>query len=428
MLRSPGMPALIAMSLLGFTSFFLTLSSLPLWAVDQGVPEALAGLVTTVMLAATVACQLLVPTTVRLIGQPATLAIGLLALGAPTPLLLLSDQLGWLLAVSAVRGLGFAILTVLTPLVATQIAPPGSHGRAIGLYGLAVAVPNVAAVPVAVALTDAGHFPVVAVLGAVPVLAIPLVRRFPKPPPSPARRTGGPRLPVLSLAGILGLLLALTLAGGGIFAIVPVQLGESGAVVTWALLLLGVTSALARWRAGSLADRAGPARLLPACAVIGVLGLVLLAWGAAGSGAGPGVLVVLGAAVFGLAYGGAQNLTLLLSFDLAGDDRRASASAAWNATYDARHGDRRTAARGGGRGLEPDGGDARLRRPGGGDGCRRGDVGSPRALTPGPRPVGSRTTSRSGAGHRGRPSSVPRSGSRCSRTSVRAPAATRAVR
>lgn len=335
MLRSPGMPALIAMSLLGFTSFFLTLSALPLWAVDQGVPEALAGLVTTVMLVATVACQVLVPSAVRLIGQPATLAIGLLALGAPTPLLLVSDQLGWLLAVSAVRGLGFAILTVLTPLVATQIAPPGSHGRAIGLYGLAVAVPNVAAVPLAVALTDAGHFPVVAVLGAVPVLAIPLVRRFPPPPPARPRRAGRTRLPVASLAGILGLLLALTLSGGGIFAIVPVQLNDSGAVVTWALLLLGVTSALARWRAGSLADRAGPARLLPPCAVIGVLGLALLAWGAAGTGPGPATMVVLGAAIFGLAYGGAQNLTLLLCFELAGADRRASASAAWNATYDA---------------------------------------------------------------------------------------------
>jgi predicted MFS family arabinose efflux permease len=45
--------------------------------------------------------------------------------------------------------------------------------------------------------------------------------------------------------------------------------------------------------------------------------------------------VVLGAAIFGLAYGGAQNLTLLLSFELAGPDRRTPASAAWNATYDA---------------------------------------------------------------------------------------------
>jgi predicted MFS family arabinose efflux permease len=335
MLRIRGMPALLALALLGFTSFFLTLSSLPLWAVDQGVPEALAGLVTTVMLIATVACQVAVPAAVHRIGQPATLAVGLLALGAPTPLLLVSGQLWWLLTVSAVRGLGFAVLTVLTPLVATQIAPPNSQGRAIGLYGLAVAVPNVAAVPLAVALTDAGHFPVVAALGAVPVLAIPLVTRFPKPPPRAARRAGRARLPVLSLAGILALLLALTLSGGGIFAILPVQLGESGAVVTWALLLLGVTAALARWRAGSLADRAGPARLLPVCAVIGVLGLVLLGWGAAGTGGASGTMVVLGAAVFGIAYGAVQNLTLLLSFDLAGSGRRAGASAAWNATYDA---------------------------------------------------------------------------------------------
>jgi predicted MFS family arabinose efflux permease len=335
MLRIPGMPALVAMSLLGFTSFFLTLSSLPVYAVDQGVPEALAGLVTTVMLVATVTCQVLVPTAVRRIGQPATLAVGLIALGAPTPLLLLRDELWWLLLVSAVRGLGFAILTVLTPLVATQIAPPGSQGRAIGLYGLAVAVPNIVAVPAAVALTEAGHFPVVAALGAVPVLAVPLVGRFPKPPPRNERRTGTARLPVSSLAGVLALLLAVTLSGGGIFAIVPVQLAGSGSAVTWALLLLGVTSALARWRAGSLADRTGPARLLPSVATIGVLGLILLGWGAAGTGPWSGGLVALGAAVFGIAYGGAQNLTLLLSFHLAGPDRRAGASAAWNATYDA---------------------------------------------------------------------------------------------
>lgn len=335
MLRIPGMPALVAMSLLGFTSFFLTLSALPVYAVEQGVPAALAGLVTTVMLVATVACQLLVPAAVRRIGQPATLAIGLIALGAPTPLLLLRDELWWLLAVSAVRGLGFAVLTVLTPLVATQIAPPGSHGRAIGLYGLAVAVPNVFAVPAAVALTDAGHFPVVAVLGALPVLALPLVGRFPPPPPRGDRRAGAARPPVLSLVGVLALLLAMTLSGGGIFAIVPVQLADSGIAVTWALLLLGVTSALSRWRAGSLADRTGPARLLPAVAAIGVVGLGLLAWGAAGAGPWSGVLVVVGAAVFGIAYGGVQNITLLLSFDLAGPDRRAGASAAWNATYDA---------------------------------------------------------------------------------------------
>jgi hypothetical protein len=61
----------------------------------------------------------------------------------------------------------------------------------------------------------------------------------------------------------------------------------------------------------------------------------MLGLGVSGTGMGSGVLVVLGTAVFGIAYGGAQNVTLLLSFDLAGADRRAGASAAWNATYDA---------------------------------------------------------------------------------------------
>ncbi len=334
MLRTPGMPALVAMSVLGFTSFLLTLSSLPVYAVQQGVPQALAGVVTTVMLAATVASQLLVPALVRRIGQPATLAIGLLALGAPTPLLLVNEDLRWLLLISAVRGVGFAVLTVLSPLVATQIAPVGSHGRAIGLYGLAVAVPNVVVVPAAVALTSAGHFAVVAVLGAAPVLAIPLVRQFPSPPTATGDNQPSAVLPVRRLAGILALLLALTLSGGGIFAILPVQVADPAAV-TWALLLLGVTSALSRWRAGSLADRAGAARLLPGCAAIGVLGLAMTALAAAQSGLARGLLLALGAALFGIAYGGAQNLTLLLSFELAGPDRRAGASAAWNATYDA---------------------------------------------------------------------------------------------
>ena len=134
MLRIPGMSALVAMALLGFTSFFLTLSALPLYAVGQGVPEALAGLVTTVMLVATVGCQVLVPAAVRLIGQPATLAVGLFALGAPTPLLLLSDQLGWLLAVSAVRGLGFVPSLFITTLIASLALHGVGAQRRVGRH------------------------------------------------------------------------------------------------------------------------------------------------------------------------------------------------------------------------------------------------------------------------------------------------------
>ena len=97
--RIPGLRALALLSLLAFASFFLTLSSLPLWAVDGGASVGSAGIVTTALLAATVACQLLVPRAERRLGLPRLLAIGLVALGLPTPLYLVSQDLGWLAAV-----------------------------------------------------------------------------------------------------------------------------------------------------------------------------------------------------------------------------------------------------------------------------------------------------------------------------------------
>lgn len=341
LLRIPALRAVIVLSVLGFASFFLTLSSLPVWAVSVGVPEALAGLVTTVMLAATVGTQLTVPTLVRRFGLPRVMGIGLVALGAPTPLLLVRTDLWWLLLVSAVRGTGFAVLTVLLPIVATQVVPTARRGAAIGLYGLAIAVPNLIVVPAAVALTGAGKFPVVAILGVLPVLAIPAVRRLGAPRPSgsaalAATDTTRPpreRLPIGPLAGITSVLLAVTLAGGGLLAILPVTLG-SGALATVALLVFGVTAAAARWRAGTLADRGGPGRLLVASVSIGVLGLVVMAAGlAAAEGLGAGLLLV-GAGLFGVSYGAVQNLTLLIGFAVAGPDRQEGASAIWNAGFD----------------------------------------------------------------------------------------------
>ena len=111
--------------------------SLPLWAVDGGAWVGSAGLVTTALLAATVACQLMVPLAERRLGLPRLLAIGLVALGLPTPLYLVSQDLGWLAGVSAVRGIGFAILTVVGASLAATLAPPERRGEAIGLHGLA---------------------------------------------------------------------------------------------------------------------------------------------------------------------------------------------------------------------------------------------------------------------------------------------------
>jgi MFS family permease len=131
--RLPGIRTLVLVSLLGFTGFAATLASLPWWAVRGGAAPSAAGLVTTVMLGVTVLVQFLVPAMERRLGVGRTLAVGLVALGAPSPVYLVSTDLGPMLAVSAVRGVGFAVLTVIGSALTAVLAPPARHGEAVGL-------------------------------------------------------------------------------------------------------------------------------------------------------------------------------------------------------------------------------------------------------------------------------------------------------
>jgi predicted MFS family arabinose efflux permease len=59
--------------------------------------------------------------------------------------------------------------------------------------------------------------------------------------------------------------------------------------------------------------------------------LVLVAAGLQGADA----LLLVGAAVFGAGFGAAQNMTLLAAFARAGDAGTTTASALWNASFDA---------------------------------------------------------------------------------------------
>jgi predicted MFS family arabinose efflux permease len=328
---------LVVVSLLGFASFCLTLASLPTWAVHGGATQATAGLVTTVMLVVTIAVQGLVPAIILRLGSGPALALGLILLGAPAPLYALSSQLPLLLAVSAVRGIGFALLTVIGATLTSAVAPPGRHGETVGLYGLAIAVPNLVGIPLGVALTQAGHFPVVAALAACPVLALPFALRLGGRPV--AGDAGRAEPGALSSRAVLAVALApsvvlmlVTAAGGGLVTFLPIQ-RPSGALATVALLVFGTASALARWRAGVLVDRIGPRLLLPGallCVTVGVgaVGLCLV------GGRSYDALLVVAAGVFGLGYGAVQNLTLVIAFARAGAAGAPTASALWNAAFD----------------------------------------------------------------------------------------------
>ncbi|SHN49819.1 Predicted arabinose efflux permease, MFS family [Geodermatophilus obscurus] len=329
--RLPAMRALVGATVLGFTSFCLTLASLPTLAVARGAAADTAGVVTAVFLVVTVAGQSAVPAATARFGAGPVLAVGLVALGAPSPLYAVDGGLLWLSAVSAVRGAGFAVLTVLGAMLAARVAPAARRGESIGIYGLAIAVPNLLAVPAGVALVLDDQVTWLAWLAASPVLALPLVPGVVRGARTerPAGRSSS-RAAVRAALPPSVVLLVVTLAGGGLVTFLPIERPD-GTLATATLLVFGIAGAVGRWRAGVLADRVGTRLLLPLALLASAAGLTAVAFGL-GTGAG---WVLAGAAVFGAGYGAVQNLTLLTAFARAGEGGTTAASAMWNASFDA---------------------------------------------------------------------------------------------
>ena len=157
---------MMLMTVAGFTGFFVTLPSLPAYVASAGNSTASAGATTTVMLAATVLFQPVVPALLRRLSTPATMAIGLLVLGLPAPLLIWASSGAGLYLICVLRGVGFAVFTVAGAFMASEVAPPGRQGETTGLYGLAAGIPNVIMIPLAVLLLHAfGFWPIAAIAG-----------------------------------------------------------------------------------------------------------------------------------------------------------------------------------------------------------------------------------------------------------------------
>lgn len=340
----PGMLALAVVSFAGFAGYAALLPVAPLWAVHGGADSAGAGLVNFVLLGATVATQFAVPALIRRAGWALTLTLALVLLGVPAVLHVLTDELGPILALSAVRGVGFGILTVAASAAAVLLVDPARRGAAVGAYSLALAAPNVLLMPVGGWIAEDWGFWIVFVLSGVSLLGIPatvvLARHLPE------RATGDPKHPevpdapagaatYLAVLSPTLVLLAITLAGGALITFAP-QMVSVAWLATAGLFVFGLVSTVLRWRVGALADRLGPGRLAWVFVLVAVAGLLAVAWLTQQEVGLDGLLPwLLGCALLGAAYGGLQTLTMVSAFEAAGPRRVGAASAVWNAGFDA---------------------------------------------------------------------------------------------
>ena len=337
MWRAPGMLDLAVLSVFGFSGYAALLATAPLWAVNGGATAAGSGLVNGVLLAATVLAQLAVPRALASWGTGRVLVAGLLLLGVPAPAYLLSDGLGWVLGLSAVRGLGFGILTVVGSAVAAHLVPADRRGAAIGVYGLAVAVPNLLLLPGSVPVVDRWGFAPVFWAAALPVLGVPPALRLAKVlrdtgHDRPVAADKGSPVRLRTLSGTVPptvVLFSVTMAGGAVLTFAP-QLTDS-ATAALVLLTMGITAALSRWLIGALADRRGTRPFLAPSLICAAAAMAVCAWAVAGE---QRVVLIAAATVLGLCYGALQNLTLIVAFAAVGPQQLPAASAVWNIGFD----------------------------------------------------------------------------------------------
>ncbi|WP_244296698.1 MFS transporter [Kocuria rosea] len=325
---------MLTMTALGFSGYAALLAVAPLWAVHGGADTAGAGLVNGVLMLFTVLTQLFVPRALRRFGWAPVLVTGMLLLGLPALAHGVSDALGPTLVLSAVRGLGFGVLTVTGSALVAELVEPQRRGKAIGAYGLAIAGPQILFLSAGPWIAEQLGFWVVFTLAALPVVAvvpaIGLARMLDGVPEGDEEEE---RAPYLRLLPPMALLTGVTLAGGALITFMA-QMSSSAALTALALLLMNLAAALTRWRIGALSDRYGPRRFIAPLVLLTTAGMTTIAWAVRDPQATEAPMLMIGAAMVGTSYGGLQNLTLVVTFHAVSRPHYGTASAVWNIGFD----------------------------------------------------------------------------------------------
>ncbi|HIV56642.1 MAG TPA: MFS transporter [Candidatus Stackebrandtia faecavium] len=331
-LVTPRLAWLLTGSLLSLSSFFLLMTVAPLYASKSSGSSVDAGLVTGVMMLATVAIELVMPQLVARWGYRNVMIAGYLLLAIPSLVLVPFDQFGAIIAVAFARGIGFGIVVVGATALAAEFAAPGRRGETLGLYGVAVCVPSIFGLPLGVWLSENVGFTVVFVLAFLCALcALVAVGAYPNTR-KPYVGTSGVAAAAARPAVLRPALIftAAATATGVFMTFLPlaVSITDSGSVVVVALLAQTTLTSVFRWLAGRLSDRFGASRLLPPAVAAAAIGAACMY--ATGSAA----MVIGGMCIFGMGFGMTQNLTLTMMLDRTDAGGVGAVSALWNIGYD----------------------------------------------------------------------------------------------
>ena len=265
----------------GAIGFYLPLAAVPMFA-DAAGTSAAAGLANGALLLATVAGELATPRLVGRVGYRWALAAGLVLLGTPALLLLtpVGATVPVIVAVNAVRGVGFAISVVAGGALTAALIPAERRGEGLALVGLVGGVPALLALPFGTwAAAHWGYGVVFLLTAAAPLVAIVTVIGLPAHDASSGGEHGvAGGLRNAALMRPAAIFAASASAAGVLVTYLPLAVAAHAPwVAPIALLLQPATSTAARWFAGRLGDRLGQTRLLVPGIALSVIGMTAMA-------------------------------------------------------------------------------------------------------------------------------------------------------
>ncbi len=319
---------LLVVTFLAFVSYAALLPVVPLWAAHGGAASAVVGSTTGVMMGATVLAQCAAPVLFKYLGLRQMTMIGAVLLGGPTPLYILSDGAAWILSITAVRGLGFALVVISGATLVVVLSRGGRLASSASLYGAAAALPNIGALAGGVWAADTWGFSTVFWTTGLASIAAAFLAIW-----LPARTRGNFTMIGLSEIGRIAApasIFLLTAAGfGAMTTFLPVA-GPTAVEASWVLLTASLALIAGRLAAGMLGDRIGGGRVLITTVLITGLGLALISQALPHQSA----LLITGACLLGLGFGAGQNDSFVVIVQRLGPERSATASTLWNMAYD----------------------------------------------------------------------------------------------
>lgn len=326
---TPSALALSGLMLAAMSGFYLLLSAVPAHSATLGGDFA-AGLATSALMATTIAGELCAPRIIAWLDRRTAMMAALLILALPAPASF-SDSLVLVLLSCAARGLGLGVLLVAACGLAASLAPPARRAEAMGIYGLASAIPAILCVPVGPwALAQLGSGPIGVLAALVTLLGLACLVALPRHGEQLEQAPHPHRLPPLRGAAWPGVAIALgAIVIGATVTFLPLAHKElSTGTIMLALLLQGLGSAVARWASGRPVDCHGPQGAMTVGLALAVCAILALAL--EGS-----LAVLVGMTLSGIAFGIVQTASLAQLLDRASAGEADGASALWNAAYDA---------------------------------------------------------------------------------------------